>query len=149
MKKVCHVLLSVLVLCFILVGCGKKDEQLNIAIEATEGKTLIYESTTSSATEKKGPSELPYKPGQMGVYVMADPDIEANSEALDSVHFDATDGEAELTRYHVSNSQHDLVKNGMQVGGFILIGIFLDIKDPTVAKSILYPYISICLRKRE
>ena len=123
MKKVCSVLLFALVLCFILVGCGKKNEQMSTATEATEVETASSEATTSSATEKKDSSELPYKPGQMGVYVMADPDIEANPEILDSVHFDATDGEVELTRYHVSNSQHDLVKNGMQVGGFILIDI--------------------------
>lgn len=59
MKKVCSVLLFALVLCFILVGCGKKNEQLSTATEATEVETASSEATTSSATEKKDSSELP------------------------------------------------------------------------------------------
>ena len=54
---------------------------------------------------------------------MAAQDIEVGSEVLDNVSFDATDGAVELNRCRVSNRQHDLVKNGMQVGGFILIDI--------------------------
>ena len=76
-----------------------------------------------ATTEGEAPTELPYAPGQMGVYVMADPESEAGPEVLDDIHFDATDGEAELTRYRVSNCQDDLVKNGMQVGGFLLLDI--------------------------
>ena len=44
----------------------------------------------------------------------------------------ATDGDVELTRYQVSNRQHDLIKNGMQVGGFILIDIPKDMLDEAV-----------------
>lgn len=121
MKKTYGFVLLTLLLSFVLMGCGK-EERLSITTEATETETASY-GTTASATEEEIPSELPYKPGQMGVYVMADPEIEADSEVLDSISFDATDGSVDLNRYHVSNRQHDLVKNGMQVGGFILIDI--------------------------
>lgn len=122
MKKTYGILLLTLLLSFVLMGCGKEKERLSITTEATETETASY-GTTAAATEEEIPSELPYKPGQMGVYVMADPAIEADSEVLDSISFDATDGAVDLNRYHVSNRQHDLVKNGMQVGGFILIDI--------------------------
>lgn len=117
MKKARDILLLTLLLCFVLMGCGKKEERLNTATEAAETET------TASAAEGENLSALPYKPGQMGIYVMADPEIEAGPEVLDSISFDATDGSVDLNRYHVSNRQHDLVKNGMQVGGFILIDI--------------------------
>lgn len=118
MKKARDILLLTLLLCFVLMGCGKKEERLNTATEAAETET-----TASAAAEGENLSALPYKPGQMGIYVMADPEIEAGSEVLDGISFDATDGSVDLNRYHVSNRQHDLVKNGMQVGGFILIDI--------------------------
>lgn len=117
MKKARDILLLTLLLCFVLMGCGKKEERLNTATEAAETET------TASAAEGENLSALPYKPGRMGLYVMADPEIEAGPEVLDSISFDATDGSVDLNRYHVSNRQHDLVKNGMQVGGFILIDI--------------------------
>ena len=118
MKKARDILLLTLLLCFVLMGCGKKEERLNTATEAAETET-----TASAAAEGENLSALPYKPGRMGLYVMADPEIEAGPEVLDSISFDATDGSVDLNRYHVSNRQHDLVKNGMQVGGFILIDI--------------------------
>lgn len=118
MKKAQHIVLLALLLSIILIGCGKKEKHLNVATEATETET-----TASAAAEGENLSALPYKPGRMGVYVMADPEIEAGPEVLDSIRFDATDGAVELNRCHVSNRQHDLVKNGMQVGGFILIDI--------------------------
>lgn len=117
MKKVHHTVLLALLLSIILTGCGKKENHLFVATEATET------DITASAAERETLSELPYRPGRMGVYVMADPNIEAGSEVLDNVSFDATDGVMELTRCRVSNRQHDLIKNGMQVGGFILIDI--------------------------
>lgn len=118
MKKAQHIVLLALLLSIILIGCGKKEKHLNVATEATETET-----TASAAAERETLSGLPYRPGRMGVYVMADPEIEAGPEVLDSIRFDATDGAVELNRCHVSNRQHDLVKNGMQVGGFILIDI--------------------------
>ena len=122
MKKTYGILLLTLLLSFVLMGCGKEEERLSITTEAAETETASY-GTTAAATEEEIPSELPYRPGRMGFYVMADPEIEADSEVLDSISFDATDGSVDLNRYHVSNRQHDLVKNGMQVGGFILIDI--------------------------
>lgn len=118
MKKASNILLLTFLLCSVLMGCGKKEGHLNTITEASETETMA-----SAAAEGETPSELPYRPGRMGVYVMAAQDIEVGSEVLDNVSFDATDGAVELNRCRVSNRQHDLVKNGMQVGGFILIDI--------------------------
>lgn len=118
MKKAHDILLLTLLLCFVLVGCSKKEKHLSTAADAAEAET-----TAPAAAEGENLSALPYKPGRMGVYVMADPEIEAGPEVLDNIRFDATDGAVELNRCRVSDCQHDLVKNGMQVGGFILIDI--------------------------
>lgn len=123
MKKARSLLLLSLLLCFVLTGCGKKGTHPDTATKAAGTEAASSEATASAAAEEMISSELPYKPGQMGVYVMADPNIEADADVLDSISFDATDGAVELNRYHVSNRQHDLVKNGMQVGGFILLDI--------------------------
>ena len=117
MKRTQSVLLFALLFSLILAGCVKKGR------ETVAAKPAVYQSTAPATTEGETPTELPYAPGQMGVYVMAAPEIKVGPEVLDSVHFDATDGEAELTRYRVSNCQNDLVKNGMQVGGFLLLDI--------------------------
>lgn len=123
MKKTRRVLLITLFICAILMGCEKKQSHLETATEAAEKVTVNSELMDSATSEEEAAPELSYTPGQMGVYVMAAPDIEAGPEVLDSVHFDATDGQVELTRHRVSNRQHDLVKNGMQVGGFLLIDV--------------------------
>ena len=116
MKKTRSVLLFALSFSLILAGCGKRG------METAASKPVSSKPEAPAVTEKTS-SELPYEPGQMGVYVMADSEIEVGPEVLDDVHFDATDGDVELTRYPVSNCQHDLVKNGMQVGGFLLLDI--------------------------
>ena len=106
MKKTWERLLLALLLCALLAGCGKKGMETAVTKPA-RGKPAV-----PAATEE-APPELPYQPGQMGVYVVTDPELEAAPEVLDSVHFDLTDGAVELTRYPVSNCRHDLVKNGM------------------------------------
>ena len=98
------------------MGCGKREME-------TAASKPASSKPTAPAVTKEAFAELPYEPGQMGVYVAADPELEAAPEVLDSVRFDPTDGEVELTRYPVSNCRHDLVKNGMQVGGFLLLDI--------------------------
>lgn len=137
MKKRYITLILTFLLCAILMGCGKEDKHLNTVTEAADGGVVSSAPTVSEATDAESFSEelvssLPYKPGRIGFYIMADPDIEAGSEVLDSISFNATDGDAELTRYQVSNRQHDLIKNGMQVGGFILIDIPKDMLDEAV-----------------
>ena len=117
MKKTWVSLLLALLLCALLAGCEKKGMETAVTKPA-RGKPAV-----PVVTEGEAPSELPYQPGQMGVYVVTDPELEAAPEVLDSVHFDLTDGAVELTRYPVSNCRHDLVKNGMQVGGFLLLDI--------------------------
>lgn len=128
MKKTHKVLLIVLFACTLLMGCGKKQAPQEAAAEAAETVSAASEATDPAA-EEEAVLELPYTPGAMGVYVMAAPDMEAGPEVLDSVHFDATDGQVELTRHRVSSRQHDLVKNGMQVGGFLLLDIPKEMLD--------------------
>lgn len=128
MKKTPIILILSLILCTILMGCRKDEEP---AIVTTETASDSIENSATSipgtvATEQSMDeliASLPYKTGRMGVYVMADPSLVSSSEVLDSITFNATDGDVELTRYRVSNSQHDLIKNGMQIGGFMVIDI--------------------------
>ena len=80
MKKTWERLLLALLLCALLAGCGKKG------METAVTKPASSKPAVPAATEE-APSELPYQPGQMGVYVVTDPELEAAPEVLDSVHF--------------------------------------------------------------
>lgn len=134
MKKTLVILSLSLLLAVVCMGCGSKNEDGVNTSEAVAESTVITDPTTSETTSKPLSQEdliasLPYTPGKMGYYVMADPEIDVGEEVLDSISFDATDGEVQLTRYKVSNSQHDLIKNGKQIGGFIIIDIPQEMLD--------------------
>ena len=136
MKKTYITLVISLILCTVLMGCGIEEEHMVVATEST-GKGIensvptVLETVASEPSTEELIASLPYKPGKMGYYVMASSSIEADPEVLDSIYFDATDGDVDLTRYRVSNRQHDLIKNGMQVGGFILIDIPKEMLEDT------------------
>lgn len=134
MKKTGILLILSLLFCSAFIGCGKVEKHISPVADKAGENTVSSVPTASEATAPEpSPEELiaslPYKPGRMGYYVMADPGIEADSEVLDSISFDETDGAVELERYRVSNRQHDLIKIGMQIGGFILIDIPKDMID--------------------
>ena len=76
MKKTWERLLLALLLCTLLVGCGKKR------METAVTKPARGKPAAPAATEGEAPSELPYQPGQMGVYVVTDPELEAAPEVL-------------------------------------------------------------------
>lgn len=118
----------------LLPGCGKKEAQMPASSEAVSQSnsrdvSTVPEAPTAELSNEELIASLPYKPGSLGIYVMAAPNIEAGPEVLDSISFEATDGEAELTRYRVSNRQHDLIKNGKQIGGWVLTEIPREMLD--------------------
>lgn len=128
MKKTPIILILSLILCTILMGCRKDEEPVIVTTETASDSiensaTSIPETVATEQSMDELIASLPYKTGRMGVYVMADPSLVSSAEVLDSITFNATDGDVELTRYRVSNSQHDLIKNGMQIGGFMVIDI--------------------------
>ena len=73
MKKTWVSLLLALLLCALLAGCGKKG------METAVTKPARSKPAVPAATEEASP-ELPYQPGQMGVYVVTDPELEAAPE---------------------------------------------------------------------
>lgn len=134
MKKTLVIFALTFLLGVVFIGCESKNEDVFNTSEAVIENTvstapITSETTSEPLSQEELISSLPYTPGKMGYYVMADPDIEAESEVLDNITFDETDGATELSRYKVSNSQHDLIKNGKQIGGFIIINIPQEMLD--------------------
>lgn len=117
MKRKIALFLTLSVLCAALAGCGKMNEETLPVFTAPE--------TTAAAVplEAEGPPVFDYEPGSMGIYVMADPNIEAAPEVLDSITMTLTDGKQEVRRNRVSDRQFDIVSKGHQVGGFVLVDI--------------------------
>lgn len=118
----------------LLSGCGKKDVPPQ-AVSSPMAQTESVQSqkppaqgqgaadsfapvSQTSAQEPEGESGFDYKPGTMGVYVMADSSIEADPSVLDSLTMTLPN---DVTQIRVSDRQFDFIKNGMQVGGFLLV----------------------------
>lgn len=111
----------------ILAGCGKeKTPALNVP-ETTQQNTSLPEETEqpqdTTAPEQGGVPTFDYEPGCMGIYVKADPSIQVDPEVLDSITMTLSDKHMELTRKKVSNTQFDFVKQGHQIGGFLIVDI--------------------------
>lgn len=130
MRKQYNVLLPCLALSLVLLsGCGKEEvapsrsvpetmqEMITLPPETAELTQAIQTQETTAQIQEETPT-FDYKPGTMGVYVMADPNIEAEPSVLDSITMTLSE---DITRVRVSNRQFDFVKNGMQVGGFLLV----------------------------
>lgn len=118
-----------LCLCVICVaslsGCGKaKSTSLNTTDPMQQVATMPAETTQPTIPPEQDTAiTFDYAPGSMGIYVKADPNIEADPEVLDSISMTLSDKKTELTRVRVSNGQFDFVKNGRQIGGFVLVDI--------------------------
>lgn len=101
----------------ILWGCGRKTPAPTNPETIPDAAAVTAEAPQPTEPE---PS-FDYKPTQMGAYILASPDIEAGPEVLDSITMTLSDKEAELTRRPVSNRQFDLIKDGRQIGGILLV----------------------------
>lgn len=111
--------LCLCVVCLVsLSGCGKDAE----VPEATHPEETL-QSQTLPSSEPDIAMTFDYAPGSMGIYVKADPAVEAGPEVLDGISMTLSDQKATLTRARVSNAQFDFVKNGVQIGGFVLVDI--------------------------
>lgn len=122
-KRMRFTLLCLLVICLtVLAGCRKsEDSSLNVPDPTNPVDNLP--AGTEVLPEQKTAVTFDYAPGSMGIYVMADPDIEAGPEVLDSITMTLSDKHKELTRRCVSNRQFDFIKSGHQAGGFLLVDI--------------------------
>ena len=114
MPRYCFILLFLLLCLTGLTGCGKEEPP-------------AAPETTQAALQDTAPQEqkttFDYGPGSLGFYVKASLNIEAGPEVLDSITMTLSDQQKELTRCRVSNRQFDFVKNGHQMGGFLLVDI--------------------------
>ncbi len=126
MKKVAIILIISLLFCTVPTGCGTKEEHIPPATMPTGAATVNTGTAVTEATQEQEQDEVlefDYKPGSMGVYVTADPSIKADSEVLDSITMTLSEKDKELTRHRVSDRQFDLIKNGCQTAGFVLVDI--------------------------
>lgn len=126
MKKVTMILIISLLFCTVLTGCGTKEEHTPPATMPTAETSVNTDTSVTEATQAQEQDEVmefDYKPGSMGVYVTADPSIKADSEVLDSITMTLLNKDEELTRHCVSDRQFDLIKNGRQAAGFVLVDI--------------------------
>lgn len=97
MKKHFGLLLLCIVLaCMtILAGCGKEKESSLNASESMRQNTSQPEETEQPydtvPQEQDSAVTFDYTPGSMGIYVKADPDMEADPEVLDSITMTLSD----------------------------------------------------------
>ena len=129
MKRHIPILLLLLAVCLtVQTGCGKSENPSRNAPE-----TIHQETAGESQTQIPNSQPLETEPNQdeaaaldygpnlwTGTYITADPNMEADPEVLDSVTMTLPEG---ITRHRVSNCQIDFVRNGTQVGGFLLVDL--------------------------
>lgn len=132
MNKTIRVIqLCLIVICLsILAGCGKEKEPPLNAHEPTQQITSVpaetdqYQDTTPQTLETV---PFDYSPNPWtGTYISADSSIVADSEVLDSITMTLPEG---FTRHRVSDRQIDFVRDGKQVGGFLLVDIPRDMLE--------------------
>lgn len=129
MKKHFGFLLFCLILaCLtILAACGKEKPSSLNSSEAMQQSTSQPEKTEQPQDtipqEQDIAVTFDYAPGSMGIYVKADPNMEAEPETLDSITMTLSDKKVDLIRQRVSNCQFDFIKSGHQIGGFVLVDI--------------------------
>lgn len=129
MKKHFGFLLLCLILaCLtILAACGKEKASSLNSSEAMQQSTSQPEETEQPQDTVPQEQDIAvtfdYAPGSMGIYVKADPNMEAEPETLDSITMTLSDKKVDLIRQRVSNCQFDFIKSGHQIGGFVLVDI--------------------------
>ena len=101
----------------ILAGCSTSSQ----STQSTNISQLETDTSPAVATDKEPITPvLDSEPGSLGVHVIANGQIEAGAEVLSGVTATMPEG---MTRQTVSNLQHDFIKDGMQVGGILLVDI--------------------------
>ena len=118
MKQLRGLLWICLLLASLFTGCGKQ-EAVSRTMTETPGSTTTRLPETPEP-EQNGDGLFDYEPGTMGSYVMADPDVHGEPRVLEGVTMTLPEY---LTRETVSDRQHDLIRDGMQVGGILLVDI--------------------------
>ena len=111
-------------------GCGKEEAAFQSVPETTSLDSTVQREETAATTQtsqgqdtavQEESTAIDYGPNPWsGTYIMADPNMEADPEVLDSITMTLPE---DVTRHRVSNCQIDFVKNGTQVGGFLLVDI--------------------------
>ena len=133
-KYLKSIFIFLLVSCLALfAGCETKESQPNNIMESTkqENTVPIEEASTSQAqvsqSQDIGTAEqneavvFSHEPNPfLETYITADPNIQAGPEVLDSITMTLPEG---ITRQRVSDRQFDFVRDGTQVGGFLLVDI--------------------------
>ncbi len=113
MKRIYVFLFFAIFSLMLLVGCGNNSAPVQIS------KTGQQETSVPATIAMAAPN-FDSKPGTLGIHVAANNSIEAGAEVLDGVSMTIPAG---YTRQTVSNLQHDFIKDGMQVGGILLVDI--------------------------
>lgn len=136
--------LSSYLFCIVLVislfafsGCVEEaahksnETQVTINSDNAEAPNSVLPDHTTVDELMPTIAQREYEPGTLGSFVMANSQIQAEDDVLDNVTMSLPEN---MSREKVSNMQHDFVKNGMQVGGILLIDIPNDILEEA-AKS--------------
>lgn len=125
-----------LVLCLAaFTGCDKETSYISENTQVTNDSDPVqatYEivpDNTTAAEAIPTTAELEYEPGTLGSFVMANSQIQAEDDVLDNVTMSMPEN---MSREKVSNLQHDFVKDGMQVGGILLVDIPNDLLEAAV-----------------
>ena len=133
-KYLKSIFIFLLVSCLALfAGCETKESHSNNIQESTkqENSVPIEELSTSQpqvsqsqdidTPEQNEAVVFSHEPNSfLGTYITADPNIQAGPEVLDSITMTLPEG---ITRQRVSDRQFDFVRDGTQVGGFLLVDI--------------------------
>lgn len=110
----------------VLTACGKSEApppsvpQTILPEPTEEAQTLASQAPATTPVQEEAVTP-DYGPNPWTqTYITTDPSIEATPEVLDSITMTLPD---DVTRHRVSDRQFDFVKNGTQVGGFLLVDI--------------------------
>lgn len=131
-KRIGIIQLCLIVICLgILAGCSKEKEPSLNAHEPTQqiiptpAETDQYQDTIPQMQEASPTFDYGPNPWT-GTYISADCSIVADSEVLDSITMTLPEG---FYRHRVSDRQIDFVRDGQQVGGFLLVDIPRDMLE--------------------
>lgn len=122
-------LLAVFISLTVLAGCGRAQGGASPTPEPTV-QTAAPPETAAQDPQPPQPETAPaldYGPNPWaGIYITADPGIEADPKIWDSMTMDLPEG---CTRRQASDRQIDFVMDGVQAGGILLVELPGDLLD--------------------